>query len=68
MDSTVPRPARPRAARRPIAVLVALFVGLGALGAAGGTALGAVGAASTSAPFGDGHHHGGAAPGPRMHR
>jgi len=67
MDTTTSAPARPRTARRPVAVLVALFVGLGALGAAGGTALGAVGAAS-AVPFGDGHHHDGAGRGPRMPR
>ena len=58
---------RSRSARRPVAVLIALFVGLGALGAVGGTALGAVGAASASSPFGDGHHHG-AERGPRPPR
>ncbi len=42
---------------RPAAVLVAVFLGLGALGTAAGTALGAVGAAS-AAPFG-GHRHDG---------
>jgi hypothetical protein len=57
--------ARPRSARRPVAVLIALFVGLGALGAAGGTALGAVGAASADAPSADRHHHHGAERGPR---
>ena len=62
------RDARPRSARRPVAVLIALFVGLGALGAAGGTALGAIGAASASTPFGDGHHHHGAERGPRVPR
>jgi hypothetical protein len=36
---------------RPIAVLVAVFLGLGGLGAAAGAALGAVGGESASAPF-----------------
>jgi hypothetical protein len=52
-------------ARRPAAILIALFIGLGVLGAAGGTALGAVGAASAATPFGDGHHHHGDGRGPR---
>ncbi len=43
---------------RPAAVLVAVFLGLGALGTAAGTALGAVGAASAS-PFDGGHRHDG---------
>jgi len=43
---------------RPLAVLVALFLGLGSLGTAAGAALGAVGAASADAPPGYGHHHG----------
>ena len=46
-----------RRLRRPLAVLVALFLGLGALGTAAGTALGAVGATSADAPSGSGHHH-----------
>ena len=46
------RPNRRRA--RPAAVLVALFLGLGGLGAAAGTALGAV---SSGPPLGHGHHH-----------
>jgi hypothetical protein len=43
-------------ARRPVAVLVALFLGLGAVGTAAGAALGAVGAASAGPHIG--HHHG----------
>jgi TRAP-type mannitol/chloroaromatic compound transport system permease large subunit len=46
-------PTMPR--RRPLAVLVAVFLGLGAPGTAAGTALGAVGAVS-AAPFAGGHH------------
>jgi hypothetical protein len=42
---------------RPIAVLVAVFLGLGGLGAAAGAALGAVGGESASAPFAGHHHH-----------
>jgi hypothetical protein len=48
-------PTIPRRHRRPLAVLVAVFLGLGALGTAAGTALGAVGAASAT-PFAGGHH------------
>jgi hypothetical protein len=44
-------------ARRPVAVLVALFLGLGAVGTAAGAALGAVGAASAGPQIG--HHHDG---------
>jgi hypothetical protein len=44
-----------RLLRRPAAVLVGVFLGLGVLGTATGTALGAVGAASAT-PF-DGHRH-----------
>jgi hypothetical protein len=43
-----------RRRRRPAAVLVALFLGLGGLGAVAGTALGAV---SSGPPTGHGHHH-----------
>jgi hypothetical protein len=50
----------PRTARRPIAVLIALFVGLDALGAVGG--------AAATTPFSHGHHDDGAGPGPRMRR
>ena len=46
-----------RSLRRPLAVLVALFLGLGALDTAAGTALGAVGATSADVPAGPGHHH-----------
>ena len=42
--------------RRPIAVLVALFLGLGAAGAATGAALGAVGSDSAGPHGGHGHH------------
>jgi hypothetical protein len=48
-------PTMPRRLRRPLAVLVAMFLGLGALGTAAGTALGAVGAVSAM-PFAGGHH------------
>lgn len=58
--------ARARGVMRPIAVLIAVFIGLGGLGGAAGMALGAVGAASSTAHFGGGHHHEGAGPGPRM--
>lgn len=37
-----------RRLRRPVTVLVALFLGLGVVGTAAGTALGAVGAASAT--------------------
>ena len=43
---------------RPLAVLVALFLGLGAVGTAAGTALGAVAASAGGAPSVPGHHHG----------
>jgi len=43
-----------RRLRRPLAVLVALFLGLGGLGTAAGAALGASGG-----PPGPGHHHAG---------
>lgn len=46
-----------RRLRRPAAVLVALFLGLGGLGAAAGTALGAVGAADAGPRAGHGHLH-----------
>jgi hypothetical protein len=50
--------------RRAVAVLVALFVGLGGIGAATGMVLGGVGAAS-SAHEGGGHRHdGGVRPAP----
>jgi hypothetical protein len=56
-----------RRARRPVAALLAVFLGLGAVGTAAGAALGAVGAASSGAPAGHGHHHVGPGPdGPRL--
>jgi hypothetical protein len=52
---------------RPIAALVAVFVGLGGLGAAAGAALGAVGGPATPHVAGP-HHHGDVGPGPRPAR
>ena len=68
MDTSATGRARPRTTRRPIALLIALFVGLGALGAAGGTALGAVGAASSTPGVDGGHGHHGGGPGFRPGR
>jgi len=48
--------ARGARARRPIAVLVAVFIGLGGLGAAAGAALGEIGAGH-STPHLERHHH-----------
>jgi hypothetical protein len=47
-----PGAAWARFARRPVALLVAVFLGLGGFGAAAGAALGGIGAASSA----DGHH------------
>ena len=48
-------PPNARRLRRPLAMLVAVFLGLGGLGTAAGLALGAV---SVGAPSGHGHHQG----------
>jgi hypothetical protein len=61
MSTAAPRRITARLLRGrgwPIAVLVAVLVGLGGAGTATGMALGAVGGAS-SAHVGHGHHHGG---------
>jgi len=56
-----------RRTTRPIAALVAVFVGLGGLGAAAGATLGAVG--GPAAPHvGAAHHHGDVGRGPRPAR
>jgi hypothetical protein len=47
-------PTMPQRLRRPLAVLVAVFLGLGGLGTAAGMVLGAVAAGP---PAGPGHHH-----------
>jgi hypothetical protein len=54
--STTSASSMRRRARRPVAVLVAVFLGLGAVGTAAGAALGAVGAATADVPAGFGHH------------
>jgi hypothetical protein len=56
--AATPGPATRLRARRPLALLVALFLGLGAVGTATGAALGAVGAASDGPQVGHGHHDG----------
>jgi hypothetical protein len=56
--------SRALGAKRSIAVLVAVFLGLGGIGTAAGAALGGIGAAS-SAELGGGHHHHGPGSGPR---
>lgn len=53
-------------ARRPVVLLVAAFLGLGAVGATAGAALGAVGAASAGPSAGHDHHND--ADGPRFPR
>lgn len=61
---SIPTERRSRA-KRPLVALAAVFIGLGGIGAAAGTALGAVGAAPTAHVGGD-HRHPDAGPASRM--